>query len=164
MLSYGLQTIHLNMSDITDKAIAKYQVAIDKNTSESEILWNRFSAMLIFNSILMAAVGITFQTGTKLPFLIKLYLPISGLISCYLWLIASLRGFQWIKFWATKARMIEKKYLIDENHERNPISDGNEHKSNIIGWPRVETTTYFLICMIGLFYVIFLFNMLNFGL
>lgn len=146
-----------------DKVIAKYQVAVNKNTSESEILWSRFSSMLIFNSILITALGIAFQSSTKLPFLIITYLPIAGLISCYLWFISSLRGFQWIKFWATKARKIEEKYLVDQNHELNPILDGNEHRSNVIGQPGVETATYFLIFMIGIFYIIFLISILNVG-
>ena len=35
-----------------DILIAKYQLANDRNIMESEVLWNRYNAMLVFHSIL----------------------------------------------------------------------------------------------------------------
>ncbi len=144
-----------------NKAIIKYQTSIDKNVTEGEILWNRYNAMLVFNSILIAAIGLTFQPTIKLPPIITVFLPIAGLISCYLWFITSLRGFQWIHFWIASARKIEEEYLTDENEELNPIINALEHKSEIIGWPRVETASYFLIIIVGIIYILFLLKSLN---
>lgn len=102
---------------VINKAIAKYQIAIDKNISEGEILWSRYNAMLVFNSILITSIGLVYQSNIKSA--IMIFLPIGGLISCYLWFITSLRGFQWIKYWIVSARKIEKEYLYDDKSELN---------------------------------------------
>lgn len=138
-------------------AIAKYQVAIDKNTSEGEILWNRYNALLVFNSLLITGIGFLYKGDDKgaLPTLIAFSLPIAGLVSCYLWFIVTHRSFQWIKYWITSARKIEEKYLIDDNSDLNPISNGKNHKENIIGWPQTQAASYTLILITGAIYLLF---------
>jgi hypothetical protein len=150
------------MPETTSKAIAKYQIAINKNTSESEILWSRYSALLVFNSLLITAIGFTYLGTIKLPWYIAFFLPIAGLISCYLWHSMTSRGFKWINFWITSANKIEERYLKDKNcSECNPILSGEKHRNEIDVWPKVEHASYFLIKIIGFLYFIFLLYSLN---
>ncbi|HUD20336.1 MAG TPA: hypothetical protein VMR81_07880 [Patescibacteria group bacterium] len=145
----------------TQAAIAKYQVAINKNISESEILWNRYNALLVFNSILITAIGFSYQGNLNLPLLVVASLPIAGLLSCYLWFIVTLRGFQWIKFWTVTARKIEEKYLPDDNPILNPINNGKNHREDVVGWPKTQIASYILILVTAILYLIFLANLLN---
>lgn len=146
-----------NNNQSTEKAIVKYQVAIDKNISEGEILWNRYSALLVFNSILISAIGFSYQSSIKLPSIIILSLPIAGLFSCYLWFIVTLRGFQWTEHWIITARKIEEKYLRDDNLELDPISNGKNKRKEVIGWPNTRISSYILISIMVILYLLFLF-------
>lgn len=152
------------MSNNTDKAIAKYQVAVNKNVSEGEILWNRYNAILVFNTILITGIGISYQDNINLPFEVRLFLPISGLITCCLWGFMTYRGFRWIHKWIIFARDIEKEHLRDTNQNLNPISRGNKEKnkyfikiSNIeIGL--TEIASYILILLTAAIYFLFILN------
>lgn len=146
-----------------DKAIAKYNVAINKNISESEVLWSRYNTMLVFNSILIAAIGLSYQDNIHLPYLIKIFLPIAGLITCYLWYSTTSRGFKWIEYWIIAARKFEEKkgLLKDDEIELNPIVNGNEFRKEDKGWLRTENASKILILLIVIIYVIFLFYSLG---
>jgi len=142
-----------------EKSVAKYQIAINKNTSESEILWSRYNALLVFNSILIADIGFTYKD--PFPSIVITFLPIAGLISCYLWFTMTLRGFQWIDHWIDSAREIEEEHLLEGADSKkvsqlDPIAKGNEKKNKIVGWPRTAGASYVLILMIAILYVIFL--------
>lgn len=141
-------------------AIAKYQAAVGKNNSESEVLWSRYNTMLLFNSVLLTAIGLTSNSSDyNISEKLKMFLPYAGLISCYFWFITTLRGFQWIEHWIISARKIEKKYLmerIDEVTDFDPLNRGNEEKSRIIGWPKTPIAAYMMIILIGILYLFFI--------
>lgn len=154
----------------TDKSIdlenarVKYQVAIDKNISESEIQWSRYNAILFFNSILIAAIGFVYDNAFVGNILFKeslaLFLPLFGLIICFLWLQMTIRGFQWIDHWIGTARKIEKNFLSDQCDDLNPILEGNEFSSRVVGWPRTPAGSYVLIVLIAILYIILLLGQL----
>lgn len=151
-----------NNNHAIEKAIAKYNVSINKNNSESEILWNRYNAMLVFNSLLITAIGFTYQPGIKLPANVIPFLPIAGLISCFMWFIVTLRGFQWIDHWIISARKIESKYLLEKTGEisdLDPINKGNEYRERVVGWPKTQFASFILIILIGSLYLMFLFKL-----
>jgi hypothetical protein len=143
-----------------DKEIAKYQVAIDKNISESEILWNRYSTILIFNSILITAIGLSYQDNIVLPGQIKIFLPIAGLLTCFIWWFITWRGFYWIDHWIDCAREIEDKYLKkssdnEKNQSWNPVLYGYEKSKNrkIVN---TNNAAYLLILLMAVTYALFL--------
>jgi len=143
-----------NNRDI-QKAAAKYRVAIDKNISESEILWSRYNAMLVFNTLLITTIGFVFQNQTIGGDLLLL-LPILGLISCLVWFTVTRKGFIWINYWIYSARKLEEEYFKDNNEVMNPILHGDEHRKLISSWPNTEISSYILIVMIVLVYIAFL--------
>lgn len=144
-----------------DRAIAKYTVAINKNNSESEVLWNRYNAMLVFNTILITAIGMSYQNDVNLPLLIRIFLPLAGLIVCYLWYLVTSRGFTWINFWISTARKIEEKYLKDSLQEQNPILNGNDIRRKDKSSLRTEKASQILILIIVILYIIFLIYAIN---
>lgn len=153
------------MSDInnkSDKIIAKYNVAINKNTSESEIQWNRYNAMLLFNTILFTAIGFVYREGLVFSKTIVVYLPIAGLASCLFWFAMTLRGFQWINYWIKSAQKIEEEHLLERRgkiSDLDPISAGKEYKERIVGWPKTQLASYLLIAVIATLYLILLFRL-----
>lgn len=143
----------------TNKAIEKYQVAVNKNISESEILWNRYNALLVFNSLLLTSIGFVYGNKFEFPSIILKSLPVFGLITCYLWFITTFRGFQWIKFWITSARKIEDKYLKDKtSDELDPIINGKNYREFITGWPHTQLASYLLIFVTCILYLLILFS------
>lgn len=142
-----------------ENARMKYQIAIDKNISESDILWSRFNAMLTFNGIFIALIGFIYKEDLNMPILPSL-LPILGLMTCYLWYSVTYRGFRWIEFWIVRARRIEEEYLSDDCSELNPIQKGNEeHQNHTIPFISTETCANLMIGIITIIYsIIFIFN------
>lgn len=145
-----------------DIAIAKYQVSIDKNISESEVLWNRYSAMLVFNSILIASIGLTYQDNIHLPDLMINWrlLPTAGIISCLIWIFVTYRGFRWIDRWIKYARKLEEEYLKDDKPILNPVSNSRGD----MGWQfkkkfgLTEIASYIVILLAVIIYLFFFFN------
>lgn len=140
----------------TENAIAKYQVAIDKNISESEVLWSRYNAILVFNTILITLIGLSYQDSVNLPLLIKVFLPFFGLVTCWLWYSMTSRGFCWIEDWIVSARKIEDKYLKDASLELNPVLNGNDQREKDKSWLKTPRASKILILMIAILYSIFL--------
>jgi len=141
-----------------DKAIVKYQIAVDKNISESEVLWNRFNAILVFNSILIAAIGLTYQDNILLPHLINIFLPIIGITSCVIWFFVTYRGFRSIYQWIECAREIEDKHLKEDTLILNPILYGNEKrgKRKFRKLFNTENASYLIIILTLGMYILFL--------
>lgn len=133
-----------------ENARSKYQAAIEKNLNEGEVLWNRYNVMFAVNGVFISAIVLN---QDKTNFILSSYiLPSLGLITCNLWYQMTSRCFQWIHFWAITARKIEKTYFFDDCEELNPFISGNEHKSQIIGWPKTENGALLLIDLIALLY------------
>ena len=140
-----------------EKALVKYQVAISKNISESEILWTRYSALLVFNTILITGIGFSYQSEESLPHLLELILPIAGLLVCYTWFMMTLRGFNWIGVWIKSANRLEKKYLIDEELILNPVLYGDDVRRKDMSIFRTKVMSLFLIIIVALMYLLFLY-------
>lgn len=138
-----------------NKAIAKYQLSNERNILESEAQWNRSNSFLIFNSILITAITLSYQDNLRMPGLISKVLPIVGLITCGLWYSMNSRGFGWINHWITSARKIEEKYLKDQNEDLNPVLKGYEIYKENKSWLNSQKATELLIIMIAIIYLIF---------
>ena len=153
------------------RAIAKYNTAVSKNISESEVLWSRYSAILVFNTILITAIGLSYQQNVNLPFIIRLFLSLSGLITCFLWWFMTYQGFRWIDRWITSARIIENKYLKENNPKSdpylNPILKGYKEKGappvkiHDVEIGKTEIASYALIVLAIIIYSLFILSTLS---
>lgn len=137
-----------------NNARVKYQGALDVYISECQIIWSRYSAMLIFNTLLFSFIGLIEQKSLQVSFY-PILLPVLGLISCYVWFATADRGFKWIDYWISAANQLEQEYLFDECKILNPVVYGAEYKKLI---PHLTTPILakFLIVCIGLIYLLLL--------
>lgn len=133
----------------------KYQVASNIFISECGIIWSRYNAMLVFNTLLVSSIGYIYSSNLEIPIIIVWLLPIIGLISCYTWYATAYRGFGWIKYWISAANKLEEEYLSEPNDLLNPIMRGEEHKK-LIAFPPTPTLALGLIPWVALLYVIIL--------
>ncbi len=131
----------------------KYQVAVNKNISESEIQWSRYNVMIVVNTLIIGAIGTLENAHVTSSFkLLSFILPVFGLVLCYLWFITTWRGFQWITFWAETSRKLEEQ-LKDSRSELNPFMNGLERKKLIAGWPSTGHASYLLILLFAATYL-----------
>jgi len=127
---------------------------------ECQTQWSRSSTFLVFNSILIAAIALSYQNSVKLPYYIITFLPIAGLIACVLWYSMNSRSFRWIKHWIVSANKIEKEYLKDIKLELNPVLKGNVIKRENESWLNSQKATNILIIIIAIIYLMFLYHSL----
>ena len=89
-----------------------YEAALGLWGDEGEFLWSKFEAMLIGNSILVAAIValLTSDSGTTRwshPCLVIL-LSLVGLLLSYLWACVVNRSERWCTYWLRSARDLEE--------------------------------------------------------
>ena len=102
----------LSKEQIMENARVGYQVATALETYEGHMVWFRYSAMLVANSIVMAVIGYVISSEQRLTLLL-IGMPIAGLILCRIWLIINARGFDYFFYWLFSARELEENYLRD---------------------------------------------------
>lgn len=136
-----------------EDARIKYQAAISLFTSEGQILWNRFGAMLAINTLLIGFIGIAHNP----PKILQIGISVVGIIFCSFWYQMTKRGFMWIKNWIVEANNIEGQ--IDG--QINPVKNGAEFRLKI-GSDLTEQISLWMILIIGLIYVlIIVVNLIN---
>src|SRR5689334_21379097 len=69
-----------------------YQVAANLYMQENTVTWSRFNIMIAANGAIVAATGVAASASTPL-LLLTFYLPLGGLILCYIWWNMTKRGF-----------------------------------------------------------------------
>lgn len=143
------------LTDPEDLANArlKYQSAINLKTSEGEIQWARYNCMLVVNGAFTGLIFLTYSNSSVPVFLTILlsFVPILGLLLCYLWYNMTQRGFMWTNFWITEANRIEDQ--IDG--EINPVQEGNDFRSNLaIGV--TKNASLLIIKVFGVIYLVLL--------
>lgn len=87
-----------------------YQAAIALWTYEGNLVWSKFSAMLITHTIVFA-VAAQAVLQDKLVFPQKLVIVIVGFALCILWFLIMIRGFDQHDYWLLSARELEELYL-----------------------------------------------------
>ena len=153
-----LQNNTNDFDDIKEVAKIKYQIAIEKNISESEIQWSRTNSMLVVNTILISAITLNFQKDSLIPPVIIIFLCLTGIVNCYLWYVMNKRGFIWINHWIKSANSLERKYLKDKALELNPILNGEELQKEKKLFLNSENTTNILIFIIFAIYILLIFT------
>jgi hypothetical protein len=93
--------------------VAAYEAAISLWTYEGQMIWARYNAMLIANSVVLAAIGLTAgNQDTALVF--RAGLPVAGILLCLLWWSLLARGFDYYAYWILSARELEELYLAPD--------------------------------------------------
>ena len=67
--------------------------------------------MLAIETIMIGAIGLRYSSENTLSGSLKTmfhYMPIVGMFICFLWMVMTIRGFQYKKKWMDKARAFEK--------------------------------------------------------
>jgi hypothetical protein len=93
-----------------EHAAAAYGAAINLWTYEGQLIWARYNAMLVANSVVLAAIGLTVGDDDA-SLALGAGLPIAGMVLCVLWWNLIVRGFDYYAYWILSAREIEELYL-----------------------------------------------------
>ncbi len=83
-----------------------YQAAVSLWTNEAQLIWARFNAMLVANSIVMAVIGVALTSEHPKPTL-ALVTAVAGFVLCVMWVPLTFRGFDYHKYWILSARQLE---------------------------------------------------------
>ncbi len=90
---------------VLQNARVGYQVAVNLWIHQGQVTWQGFRAMLLANSIVLAAAAFIDQR----PFVVAA--PTLGIVLCVMWLALVMRGFEVHEYRVKSAREIEEKYL-----------------------------------------------------
>jgi hypothetical protein len=91
----------------TNAAVA-YETAVMLWVHEGQMIWSRYNAMLVANSVVLAAIGLTIGDSSLL---LRLGLPIAGIVLCIAWLALLMRSNDLQRYWVYSARELEERYL-----------------------------------------------------
>jgi len=94
-----------NNRDILDKALTAYEVTAQLWMYEGQLTWSIFNAMLVANSIIMAASDLSNSD------LLSLFLPLLGIVLCVIWFFFNARGFEVHDYRVLSTREIEEQHL-----------------------------------------------------
>jgi hypothetical protein len=97
-------------SEALDNARVGYGVATSLWTYDGNLIWTRFDAMLVANSIVIATTGVLLSVGGSKDW-IAFAFPFAGLAICVLWWAMMVRGFDYYKYWIYSAKELEERYL-----------------------------------------------------
>lgn len=134
----------------------KYSSVLNLKNSEGEIQWNRYSAMLVVNTIFIGFIGFTYNKDFSFPWFFKIIfwlIPVLGLLLCHLWHKMTERGFMWSEFWMIKANKIEGQI----NGKINPIKEGEELR-NILGKGVTKNASFMIIGIFAFIYILMFIN------
>ena len=90
-----------------------YQAAVALWAYEGNLIWAKFNAFLVANSVILAIYGLALGSS-KLPAVISYGLPVVGLVLCTVWGVLTKRGFDNYLYWIFSARELEEQYLPPE--------------------------------------------------
>jgi hypothetical protein len=162
---------------LNDREVANVQVgyenAVAAFLSESEVIWSKFNAFVVANSILLGAIalGLT-DSRTLTSMFFHRYLPGGGLILAVLWFLLLKRSFDHhIHFvWSAvelesllePVRMLQKGGEFAEAHKPVTYSIRGAQRTlrptPMVGRVRVETVTYLIIAVFAGLYLVLLFS------
>ena len=144
-----------------------YQAAINKWNYYGEGLWAKYNALLVANSIVVAAIGLVYASQDSLPIL-AWALPLLGLMLSAVWFLITKRGTEQHIFYGLAARELEEKFLADEVYLHShgasyaagkPVSlkiGGTFKTLRMSVWGRTVRTSILTCIVIGIFAAIYL--------
>jgi hypothetical protein len=96
-----------------DDARVGYQVAAGFSTFYSEMVWAIFNTMIVANSIVVAGISLVMTNQPSLVVL-KVFLPIVGLVLCGAWFLMAKRAHEYAAYYLLSARELEEHYLSQQ--------------------------------------------------
>jgi hypothetical protein len=164
------QVVPISIEDVR----VGYQTAVTLWTYEGTLIWSKYNAMLVANSVVLAATG--FSLGSTRFGAFAVTLPLACLVFCLFWWHLTKRGFDNYIYWVLSARELEEKYIpgIQTISRGGAFADGAEVTLEIGGKSvsrrmspasrslRAATSSYGVIYCFAVVYVI-LFGSIIFG-
>ena len=160
------------MKDKDDILALGYQSAISLWIFEGEVLWTRFSAMLMTHTVILGVIGLLFNDQRELTSNAPIFLVLSlvGFILSLFWFEMTSRGFSMMKYHTLAAREIEDKinsidleilkkgYHFSKNESVKFKITEDTLKTHTRPWHsqlfRTETAASYTIVLVGIFYLI----------
>jgi hypothetical protein len=97
------------LSEVEDARIG-YQVAVDLARSNIEYVWSIFNALIVANSIVIAAISLLMMSELQLA-IARYSLPIVGLTLCTIWWFIVKHARERAVYYTLSARELEERYL-----------------------------------------------------
>lgn len=97
-------------NDSIETARSAYGAAISLMTYEGNLIWAKYNAMLVANSIILSAAGISATPKLDSPWW-SIGLALAGLLITVSWFLLTKRGFDNYVYWIFSARELEESYL-----------------------------------------------------
>jgi len=93
------------------KAAVGYETAVQLWAAESQNRMSNYNAGLVANSLILAALGFSYQDSSSYYQLVKLFLTYLGIVLCTVWYISERRMLRKAVYYMYSAREIEGKYF-----------------------------------------------------
>ena len=138
-----------------ENARVGYEVAVSLWTYQGSLNWNRFNAMLTANGVIVSVIGFVLSSESRLTGF-AVVLPVVGLVLCALWAVFAARGFVYHKYWSSRARELEERYLapaVRTVSRARPPSKGGE--VGFKGLSRLGGQREVTYAVIGIYAVVF---------
>ena len=109
-------------------ALEGYRAAIEIYLHQTTQIWDRCNAMVLANSIFIAAISLNITSQLHLKSFSYLFLA-GGFSICVIWLFLVSRGFDYQDYYVYKARKIEQDYflrIVNTLYEGRSFSNGDQ--------------------------------------
>jgi len=172
-LPVGTQ-VSIPSMDRMENARVGYEATLNIWIAQTQLIWSRFNVVIVANSIILGAIGLTIVSGHLLSASLTRLLCLVGLVVSLAWLYTYRRACQLNSYLVSSARELEN-YLADpvttvsrgtEFSKGNEVAlaiDGESKKLRLTWLARTSLakTESFYYLLIGLFlilYVVLLFR------
>lgn len=110
--SQSANTTHCDQN-AGENARVGYQSALALWGHEGRFLWNKYQAMLLANSILLAGIVRLWSGGqcSASSLYISAILDVAGFVLCFFWYVMTNRSLKWLDYWLYSARELEEHWL-----------------------------------------------------
>jgi len=140
-----------------------YDAAVQMITYEGRVIWTSFRALLETHMFIIAISGVVYNYFPDFNQL-RWILPVLGIILCIMWLLITLRQFDYYKYWHAWAREIETTTggLPRMISTGRSFSDGNDvtiggDSMRLGWWSRLFRVRFLIYAIIMGFIVIYIF-------
>jgi len=120
-------------NDIENARIG-YQVASNLWVCAAGILWSKFNALLLANSIVIGSMILSMTVSKCFSIFISIGMSIAGIFLCILWFLLTKRTLEGYEYWIHSTREIEEKFLtpsVKTVSRGGDFADGKEVSLNI---------------------------------
>jgi hypothetical protein len=149
-------------------ALEGYRAAITMVSYEGQLIWRVFACLLASNAFVVALVSAYLELHPENTWLPRL-LPFLGIFICLVWILITMRQFDYYKYWFAWARQLEKTGLASElgmvaagkrfSDGETVTVDGKEYR---MGWgSRLFRIQWLVYTVILLFIIVYIFLLVD---